>query len=258
MGTDSEPRALSRRRLAAGAAWAAPAIVLAAGAPTQAASTVPCPAGALAVIDRFSRLTLNLYSAGYVDGFSTNVYVNLRNDSGLPLRVSADVRIQVVERGNVRPSDGPRVMGAVDTSWGTVSHSADKYDIRWTFNAQLPQGSDQEPDVAINFGDGLTTGLRRHKSSVSITIAALTVTGWPTYAQIVAQNPSVSFTPLCASHYNTNIATSPYRVQKFLPSERNPTFEAGRVGDTWDSTVIGNAAPGITATAPSDRNNGIF
>lgn len=204
---------VSRRTLAKGAAWAAPAVAATTAIPVYAASPVTCSTSSQAAIDNvFNNLPLtipiemNTYtpnSAG--NGFTNTTFINFKNLSTSPITFGPlnplKVRIEVVQMKQTAVFDDTNGYG----SWGTVSDLG--YDsttgiqtYEWTFMGTIPgQGNgDNEADMAIWFADTWARGM--HETQYLRITPLQIVAPAPTIAEIL---PDAGQQTACLTYYTT-------------------------------------------------------
>ncbi|WP_281711697.1 hypothetical protein [Dermacoccus nishinomiyaensis] len=145
---------VSRRTVVQGTAWSIPAVTIAAASPSVAASNTACSPESRATIDlafadlltKQGLLTVNFYqSVLSANGLVGESWLDLRNDSDVPLRFAADhplaPRVDVV--GRTGPKDTERAGTWPSTSWGTITRGGfDKttgtLTYTWTFVGTVP------------------------------------------------------------------------------------------------------------------------
>ncbi|WP_374928948.1 hypothetical protein [Kytococcus sedentarius] len=178
----------SRRSLVKGAAWSAPAVVLASSVPALAASVTCDPTALQAAVDKAfadarqrlvnqaGPLTINFYQVVQSgNGFLGTAYTNLRNDGATPIEMvdmqGNPVRFRIDFVHTSGPLDTRRSKNLI-TSWGSTARQPDWYSTPrvgtpgtethlWTPTGTItPTGGSGEADLAMNFGDGATFGGR--------------------------------------------------------------------------------------------------
>ncbi|MGV3103371.1 hypothetical protein [Rothia sp. 32237D007AR] len=186
---------VSRRTLAKGAAWAAPAVVATTAIPAYAASPTACSTATIKAIDtafaEFKQtypcanydMELNIYSMGDFNGFVAETYVNVKNNSACEAVFTATnplvMKIELVDLNDTNCSSTGRSVTSTATSWGNVQdrgyNAATKTRTYiWTFVGVIPaSGSgDNEADFRIGIGDGIC-GFGRITSKIVLTPLAL-------------------------------------------------------------------------------------
>lgn len=145
---------VSRRTVVQGTAWSIPAVTIAAASVSGTASNTARSPESRATIDRAfpdlltkqGSLTVNFYQLVLsANGLVGESWLNLRNDSDVPLRFTADhplaPRVDVV--GRTGPKDTERAGTWPSTSWGTITRGGfDKTTgtrtYTWTFVGTVP------------------------------------------------------------------------------------------------------------------------
>lgn len=256
---------ISRRSLAKGAAWAAPAVAATTAIPAYAAS-LTCPTETIEAIDTaftsFKQtypcsdydLELNIYSMGNFNGFVSETYLNVKNNSSCDAVFTATnplvLKIEVVDLNDTNCSTTGRSITRAVTSWGNVQNQG--YDAAtktrtyiWTFVGTIPTeaNGDNEADMVIAFGDGIC-GLQRITSKIVITPLDL-VPPSPVLPKTVDLTNSACaeyYQKKLAVHESTTNATFTYRgdLGNTNSSVYNTTEAPVYVNTPIDSTVYGN------------------
>lgn len=247
---------ISRRSLAKGAAWAAPAVVATTAIPAYAASPVTCSTASQAAIDAaFASLPndipveMNIYqAASSVNGYSATAYINFKNLSTSnitygplnPLRI----RIEVVQRNQTATMDDTSGYG----SWGEVLDLG--YDsttgiqtYEWVFTGTIPSDAngDNEADMAIWFANTWVGG-RQETQYLRITPLQL-VAPAPTLEEILPD--AVDQQTACLSYYTTKYDEYNLKANDTFtfagPKQTTPIV----VNQTVDSRDYGNYAGSV-------------
>lgn len=264
----------SRRSVAKGAAWAAPAVTTAALAPSVAASTA-CTAASQQTINNAMTLAtskthplqLNFYQPTGIfgDGAAQTIYVNLRNDGtgARPLAASAANPVVVSLTVAAVPGSGSGtrrldILGAENyaTSWGTLTRTGDRVSstapvtFTWTINRTIVvrTGPTSECDMRFTVASRALSG-----SGAPLLYVTARITSFGTNDDLVAADlPALSTLGLgaqqapCETFYaaqasaNTgaNAASFTLRAQGALQSNG----VNWPVGSLADSRNLGNGA----------------
>ncbi|MDY3049195.1 MAG: hypothetical protein SOR40_05415 [Rothia sp. (in: high G+C Gram-positive bacteria)] len=253
---------ISRRSLAKGAAWAAPAVAATAVVPAYAASETPvspCLAKIDAAFERAAqemastfycngapaKLELNIYQPlGIGNGYATTIQVNVKNISGCALTFTPDFPLQLqvdVRNANVL-NDDSRSLAWPSTSMGTIKYEkfgemnnkpvgTVNQTITWDFVGTIR--ANKEKDLAQGFMDGLATEGRWNNY---ITILPMVSSGAPTFAATGADD-----TPECRDYYNQKLSTWISPIQWYTRGPlSSPVTQPLATGAVADSRTFGN------------------
>lgn len=207
------PQTSTRRALMKGAAWSVPAVAVSSAAPAFAVSM--CTAESMKAIDdafanlltKQGSLTINFYqSIQSANGYLGESWLNLRNDSDVPLRFTAEhpltLRVEVVnltgsmskERASTWPS----------TSWGTIARgdfntSTGTRTYTWTIVGTVAAygKGDNEPDFWFHW-----QGLGSITNEVRVTPLTSNSPLPPTLESITLASGQ---TEPCQSYYDTKV-----------------------------------------------------
>lgn len=254
----------TRRTLLQGAAWGVPVLSVAAAAPAMAASQ--CTPASQAAIDaafadlltKQGSLTINFYqSVQSSNGFVGESWLNLRNDSDVPLRFTAEhpltLRVEVV--GLTGPKDTERAGTWPSTSWGTIARgdfnpSTGTRTYTWTFVGDVPayKKGDNEADFWFHWQDGITWS-GRITNEVRVTPLTSNTPLPPTLDSITSASGQSA---QCQSYYDSKV-TAYDAVAKpilFYADGSKNSGSSDRYGDqsvalgqTVRSSVIGDFRP---------------
>lgn len=247
---------ISRRTLAKGAAWAAPAVVATTAIPAYAASPDVCSTANLAVIDaafadfqtRNLAMELNIFQPlAAFNGTATDVYVNFKNIGDTDVTYTAlNPLIINLDLVQTTPQERKRNMTRATTSWGEVldlgyNAATKTHSYQWVFIGTIPAnaGGNSEADMVFGVGDGLVAFQGRINSKMMITPVELKAPA-PLLSSIV---PDEAQQQACLSYYNQKVE----ELNSLVQTQYTYAGPAGggdlAVNTTIDSTTFGNYSP---------------
>lgn len=248
---------ISRRTIAKGAAWAAPAVVATAAIPAYAASAETCSAASMAAIDAaFSDfqtknldMEFNIYQPlAAANGTATDVYTNFKNNGDVAVTYTAlnplVIRIDLVQ---TTTQDRQRSLTRAVTSNGELVDLG--YDaatrtrsFQWVFVGTVEPG--KELDAVFGIGDGLVAFQGRINTKIVATAEQLNAPV-PALSGILAD---ANEQQLCLSYYNTKVADAQSTVPVTYTYAGPLASGAFAVNSPIDSTTFGNYSPWGTAS----------
>lgn len=247
---------ISRRAVAKGAAWAAPAVLASTAIPAYAASANTCSTQNLAAIDaafadfrtRNLAMELNIYQPlAALNGTATDAYVNFKNIGNVDVTYTAlnplVINIDLVQ---TTPQNRQRSMTRALTSWGEVRdlgyNAATKtHSYQWVFIGTIPAnaGGDSEADMVFGMGDGLVAFQGRINTKMMITPVELKAPA-PLLSSIIADQEQQQ---VCLSYYNQKVQELDSMVQTRYTYAGPAASGTLAVNSTIDSTTFGNYSP---------------
>ncbi|NYF97401.1 hypothetical protein [Janibacter cremeus] len=262
----------SRRSVAKGVAWLAPAVTIAAAAPRLAASDVGCSAEGQQEIDnaitlaktKSAQLQLNFYQlAAALDGTAQRVYVNLKNLGTAPVLASPENPIIItLTLHTADPAQTRWVTSFGTRGWGTVDKGEwtnGMLTFTWTITTDLPvvtsAGSECDMYLALGPGGGVTPGKQVHAEAVMTSFGVndvLTGDDFPALHDIVDTTQVME----CQEHYYAQVQAN-LTANYTLYASGSRTTGMGidwPVGETVSSKTIGNGTSGGSDTS----ENGIW
>lgn len=282
---------ISRRSLAKGAAWAAPAVIATTAIPAYAASSTSCSTTAIAAIDAaFKEMETSTFTAywtepsvGLADGFSKVPSFNIINNSSYDVELSGSQGL-VVEFAAVRANGDTRLPNGpltAATSWGKTSRVTEavvdgQAARTWTWTATgenlvgNARGNDNVSDTNFSTGTNID-GIKVRATLIQAPVIYSTLSS-------IATKSGLDLAA-CEAYYQSKLST----VVPVTISFAGPLFTEGTaiwgnggttrtlfggatawsVGSSVWSNVSGNYRsdtypPGVINNATGISNNGIF